>query len=98
MTNSLETARQLLAEALNPSYLNIIDESAAHAGHAGAAGGAGHYQAVIVSEAFAGKSLVQRHQLVYRALGNMMRNEIHAFSMKVYTPEEYQPQRKPLHE
>ncbi len=47
-----------------------------------------HFQALIVSAAFAGKSRVQRHQLVYAALGERMREEIHALSMKTLTPEE----------
>jgi acid stress-induced BolA-like protein IbaG/YrbA len=47
-----------------------------------------HFQAVIVSAAFEGKSRVQRHQLVYRALGERMREEIHALSMQTLTPEE----------
>ena len=46
-----------------------------------------HFQALIVSAAFAGKSRVQRHQLVYKALGDRMREEIHALSMQTYTPE-----------
>jgi len=45
---------------------------------------------VIVSNAFAGKRLIQRHQLVYAALGDRMREEIHALSMKTLTPEEFQ--------
>lgn len=49
-----------------------------------------HFNAVIVSTAFAGKRLVQRHQLVYAALGDRMREEIHALSMKTLTPEEFQ--------
>ena len=49
-----------------------------------------HFQAVIVSPAFAGKRLIQRHQLVYAALGDRMREEIHALSMKTLTPEEFQ--------
>ena len=47
-----------------------------------------HFEALIVSEAFRGKSRVQRHQLVYAALGERMREEIHALSMKTVTPEE----------
>jgi len=47
-----------------------------------------HFQAVIVSPAFEGKSRVQRHQLVYRALGDRMREEIHALSMQTMTPGE----------
>lgn len=49
-----------------------------------------HFNAVIVSSAFAGKRLIQRHQLVYGALGDRMRAEIHALSMKTLTPEEFQ--------
>ena len=48
-----------------------------------------HFQALVVARAFAGKSRVQRHQLVYRALGERMREEIHALSMQTLTPEEF---------
>jgi len=48
-----------------------------------------HFQAVVVSPQFAGKSRVQRHQLVYAALGERMREEIHALSMQTLTPEEW---------
>jgi acid stress-induced BolA-like protein IbaG/YrbA len=51
-----------------------------------------HFTAVIVSPAFAGKSRIQRHQVVYGALGDRMREEIHALSMKTLTPEEYATQ------
>lgn len=49
-----------------------------------------HFEAVIVSAAFAGKSRVQRHQMVYQTLGDRMRAEIHALSMKTYTPQEWE--------
>ena len=49
-----------------------------------------HFEAVIVSSAFIGKSMVQQHQLVYSALGDRMRAEIHALSMKTLTPEAWQ--------
>jgi acid stress-induced BolA-like protein IbaG/YrbA len=48
-----------------------------------------HFEAVIVSPEFRGRSRVQRHQLVYRALGDRMRAEIHALSMQTHTPEEW---------
>ncbi len=51
-----------------------------------------HFEAVVVSEAFAGKSRVQRHQLVYQTLGDRMRAEIHALSMKTFTPQEWEQQ------
>ncbi len=49
-----------------------------------------HFQALVVSKLFAGKSRIQRHQLVYAALGDRMREEVHALSMKTLTPEEFQ--------
>ena len=52
------------------------------------AGDGQHFEALIVSEAFRGKSRIQRHQLVYAALGERMRSEIHALSMRALTPEE----------
>ena len=52
-------------------------------------GDGAHFQAVIVSTAFAGKSRVQRHQIVYAALGDRMREEIHALSMQTLTPAEW---------
>ena len=49
-----------------------------------------HFNAIVVSSAFAGKRLIQRHQLVYAALGDRMREEIHALSMKTLTPDEFE--------
>jgi BolA protein len=57
--------------------------------------GGGHFSAIIVSDVFEGKSPVQRHQLVYRALGDMMQKEIHAFSIKAFTPLEFQRKGNP---
>ncbi len=48
-----------------------------------------HFESVVVSNAFVGKNMVQQHQLVYAALGDRMRSEIHALSMKTYTPEQW---------
>ena len=58
--------------------------------HVEVAGDGHHWEAVIVSTAFAGKNKVQQHQLVYKALGDRMRAEIHALSMKTLTPAEWQ--------
>lgn len=58
--------------------------------HLTVAGDGAHFEAVIVSAVFAGKSRVARHQIVYGALGNRMREEIHALSMKTLTPDEWQ--------
>lgn len=81
------TIRQKLEETLKPELIEIIDHSAAHAGHSGNRGG-GHYNVTIVSEQFEGKSLVQRHQLIYQALGDMMKQEIHALGINALTPSE----------
>ena len=57
--------------------------------HLELAGDGQHFEAVVVSAEFRGKSMVQQHQLVYRALGERMKEQIHALSMKTYTPEEW---------
>ncbi|MGZ8214689.1 MAG: BolA family protein [Methylosarcina sp.] len=85
MTSQL--IKQLLTDALKPKVLEIIDNSAAHAGHAGARNG-GHYHVTIVSEAFEGKSMVQRHQLIYKALGDLMKQQIHALGINAISPSE----------
>ncbi|MGZ8216563.1 BolA family protein [Methylomagnum sp.] len=90
MTDRVEMIRSRLEAELAPTHLEIIDDSQAHAGHAGARQGGGHFSALIVSRAFEGKSPVQRHQLVYRTLGELMSAEIHALSIKALTPSEYQ--------
>ena len=79
--------RERLTEVFSPQALNIIDESAKHAGHA-SAGGAGHFVVEIVSDNFAGNSLIQRHRQVYDALDDIMHSEIHALSIKASTPAE----------
>ena len=83
----VEKIKQHLA-SLQPESLEIIDESSRHAGHEGAKGGGGHYQLVIVSPQFAGKPIQLRHRMIYQALGEMMRQEIHALAIRAYTPDE----------
>lgn len=83
-----ELIKQKLNETLQPELIEIIDDSAAHAGHAGAKQGAGHYNVTIVAEIFEGKTLVQRHQLIYQALGDLMKTEIHALGINALTPSE----------
>ncbi len=84
--NTLDAMRKRLA-ALAPLRLDILDESAKHAGHAGAAGG-GHFRLTIVSQRFSGCGTMQRHRLIYEALGPMMRGEIHALSIEALSPDE----------
>jgi len=74
--------------SLEPSRLEIADDSALHAGHEGAKGGGGHYRLTIVSPQFAGKSTVARHRMIYAALGPMMKTQIHALAIRAYAPGE----------
>ncbi|MEE9493936.1 MAG: BolA family protein [Gammaproteobacteria bacterium] len=84
----VELINNRLTEMFSPVTLEIIDESAKHAGHAGARSGGGHFLVNIVSDAFQDKSLIQRHRLIYDALGDAMQSEIHALSIKANTPTE----------
>lgn len=83
----MDEIRQRLA-VLAPVKVELIDDSALHAGHAGARLGGGHYRLSIVSAAFAGKNTVSRHRMIYDALGDMMRKEIHALAIQAETPED----------
>ena len=80
--------RERLTRELEPLELEIVDESAKHAGHAGAASGGGHFIVHIVANAFEGKNLIQRHRMVYDAMDDMMQSEIHALSIQAKTPQE----------
>jgi BolA protein len=76
-----------LQEALEPTELVLIDDSAAHAGHAGAREGA-HFQVVVVSARFNGLSRVARHRLVYDAVRPWMTSGVHALAIEARTPDE----------
>lgn len=90
MITRAQKIQQALDGALRPSKLELYDDSQSHAGHVGAKeSGGGHFYATIVSSVFTGKTPVQRHRLVYDALGEMMRTDIHALSIKAFTPEEF---------
>ncbi len=88
MSDTIAQMKQRLAQ-LQPESLDILDDSAKHAGHAGAASGGGHYQLTIVSNAFAGKPQLARHRLIYQALGDMMQRQIHALSIAAFTPDQF---------
>mmetsp|Transcript_5762 Transcript_5762/g.13330 ORF Transcript_5762/g.13330 Transcript_5762/m.13330 type:complete len:154 (+) Transcript_5762:188-649(+) len=78
-------------QALEPSFLSLVDDSAAHQGHSGAAGysGESHFIMHIVSDKFDGMSRVKRHQAVFSALGDLMTTKIHALNIKAQTHAEY---------
>jgi BolA protein len=80
--------RAQLTAALAPTELELVDESALHAGHAGAASGGGHYRVRIVSAKFDGARLVTRHRLVYDSVHDMMHTEIHALAITALAPSE----------
>jgi BolA protein len=76
---------------LAPTFLEVVDDSARHAGHAGARDGRGHFNVDIVSAGFAGLAPLARHRAVYGALGEMMTTDIHALSIRARTPAETHP-------
>ncbi len=80
--------RERITAALSPASLDIVDESHKHAGHAGAKDGRGHFKITVIAEAFRDKRLIERHRMVYAALGNAMQTDIHALSIKAYSPDE----------
>lgn len=79
-----ESIQQSIAQGMQQTHVEVSGDGA-------------HFEAIIVSEEFAGKSRVQRHQRVYQTLGDRMREEIHALSMKTYTPQEWQNQQQTHH-
>lgn len=85
--NTLERIEQKLS-VLTPDSVELIDDSEQHTGHEGAKGGGGHFQLIIVSPLFSGKSTQARHRMVHAALGEMLEREIHAMTIKAYTPDE----------
>ena len=82
------TIERILTDALAPTQLLVKDQSHLHAGHAGAKDGKGHFEVIIVSQAFNGRSRIQRHRMVFDILGDLMASDIHALSIKAYTPDE----------
>ncbi len=83
---TIDLVKARLTTALNPTHLEILDQSREHAGHR-AADGAAHFSITVVSLQFVGLTLVQRHRLVYNALGDLMNTAIHALSIQAQTPE-----------
>ncbi|HEX3848802.1 MAG TPA: BolA family transcriptional regulator [Steroidobacteraceae bacterium] len=85
-TDRVERLRERLQSSFSPVRLTVTDESHLHAGHAGAAGGHGHFRVLIVAEAFRGVAPVARHRMVYAAVGDMMRTDIHALAIEAAPP------------
>jgi BolA protein len=87
--HAVERAMRERLAVLDPLALELRDESAQHAGHAGARpSGGSHWHLAIVSEAFRGQSAVARHRMVYEALGDLMKRDIHALKIEASAPEQ----------
>jgi BolA protein len=84
-----QAIRDKLTAAFQPERLEVVDDSARHAGHAGAReGGESHFNVVIVAEAFKGQGRVQRQRAVYTALSEELAGPVHALSLKAFAPGE----------
>jgi BolA protein len=77
-----------LKQAFEPETLGVEDESHLHEGHEGAKDGRGHYRVLIISSHFDGKSMIARHRMIYSALDEMMRLDIHALAIDAWSPDE----------
>lgn len=75
-----ESIQLNIAQGMETQHLHVVGDGR-------------HFEAVVVSDEFAGKNRVQRHQLVFKTLGDRMREEIHALSIKTFTPQEWQSQK-----
>ena len=86
MKTPAEQLRRRLETAFHPLQLEICDDGARHIGHAHE--GSGHYSVRIVAPAFAAQPPLQRHRMIYAALGKLLQTEIHALSIKALAPGE----------
>ncbi len=86
----VETAmRERLMVALEPTRLDVVNESHLHAGHAGSPGtGESHFRVLVVSTLFEGRSRVDRHRMVNDVLADLLRQRVHALAIKAYAPGE----------
>ena len=83
-----ERIRRLLQDSLQPEVLEVTDQSHLHKGHPGARDGRGHFDVLVVSRAFAGRPMIERHRMIYAALGGMLDSDVHALSIRAQTPQE----------
>ena len=78
--------RGRLQSVFDPLQLELVDEGHLHVGHAGAKDGRGHFRLKIISERFAGQNMIQRHRMVYQAMGDLMETDIHALTIDARIP------------
>ena len=84
----LEAIRARLETVVRPEELVVEDEGHLHVGHEGAKDGRGHFRVFVVADCFAGKSMIQRHRMIYAALGELMTTDIHALAIDAYSSDE----------
>lgn len=84
-----QSMREILMIALEPTRLDVVNESHLHAGHAGSPGtGESHFRLLVVSGLFEGRSRLERHRMVNEALVDFLKNKIHALAIKAFAPGE----------
>ncbi len=93
MESTADQVRKILEAQFKPVHLEIIDESAQHAGHAGAASGGGHYRVTIASARFENLPAIARHRLIHDALAALLRRDIHALTLTPLTPDQWKEKR-----
>jgi len=87
-TNRINEIETRLRQVFNPQELLVKDQSHLHIGHAGAKDGRGHFDVRIIAAGFEGHSQLQRHRMVYDALGALLQTDIHAVQIRALTPDE----------
>ncbi|HNP36383.1 MAG TPA: BolA family protein [Woeseiaceae bacterium] len=87
----VDQIESILTRSLQPAELRIKDQSHLHVGHAGAASGLGHFSVYVVAEQFSGLTRIQRHRIVYEALGTLLETDIHALKIEALAPGETHP-------
>lgn len=88
LTMNLAQAIEERLAALEPTSIDLADESGQHLGHAGWKPGGSHFRLIIVSPQFAGKDRLARHRMVYAALGDLIHNDVHALAIHALAPDE----------
>lgn len=98
MSETADRILSILGERLDPLHLELVDDSAKHAGHPGATSGGGHYRVLVVSARFEGCSRLEQHRLVNEALEDLIGNEIHALGIETLTPSRWRERQLPSSE
>jgi len=79
---------KILTDSFQPENILVTDQSHQHIGHAGAKDGRGHFNVNITAEIFIGKSLIERHRLIYQTLSKLMETDIHALQISAKAPND----------